>query len=255
MAVNTDSIEAIRAVNMDRIEATMDSLERTLEFLRTKLSFIERRSMNENMKPHEAVRQVMEILNSFQPEMDCQWPLRQIRDVCLDYLRALSLRFPSMVPEERSMLVRLMMHEACKRHLWACNERDREKFRVTVRLCEAIETGEMSYCRESRIFHEAALSLEKVEQGYESCEAYIWLKANGGIEGQYEAPTILNEMDVSVRAITSRIRDAWIRAQVESPMTPPTVTETPALSQNETQDAQMTPDDWHPLSLRPAQDM
>ena len=154
------------------------------------------------------------------------------------------------------MLCRLMVFEAAKRHLWAASERDREKFRVTARLCEAIETGEMSYCRESRSFHEQALSLEKVEQGYESCEAYIWLKANGGIEGKYEAQTILNEMDVSVREITSRIRDEWMRAQVESPMIPPTVTETPALSQNETQDAQMTPpDDWHPLSLRPAQDM
>ena len=244
------------AVNMDNIEATMDSLERTLEFLRTKLSFIERRSMNENMKPHEAVRQVMEILNSFQPEMDCQWPLRQIRDVCLDYLRALSLRFPSMVPEERSMLVRLMMHEACKRHLWSCNEREREKFRVTTRLCEAIETGEKSYCKKSRLFAERALSVEQVEQGYEKCAAYIWLKDNGGIEGQYEAQTILIEQHESVTEIITLIRNEWMSAQVESPMTPPTGTETEAFSQNETQDAQMTaPDDWEPLSLRPEQGM
>ena len=46
-----------------------------------------------------------------------------------------------------------------------------------------------------------------------------------------------------------------MRAQNEIPMTAPSVTETQALSVTETQDEAMNQDDWHALSLRPAQAM
>ena len=62
----------------------MQELHETFEALRQKLTFIEHRSMNDNMKPHEAVRQIMQVFDTFRPVGDAQWPLRQIRDILLD---------------------------------------------------------------------------------------------------------------------------------------------------------------------------
>ena len=92
-----------------------------------------------------------------------------------------------------------------------------EKYRVTVLLCEAIELteGNYLYCTESCIFQPGQFSLEKVEAGYERCEAYRWLREHGGIEGQYECQTILNENEEMVRTVISRIQRQWIEADNE----------------------------------------
>ena len=75
-----------------------------------------------------------------------------------------------------------------------------EKYRVTVLLCEAIELteGNYLYCTESCIFQPGQFSLEKVEAGYERCEAYRWLREHGCIEGKYACQTILNENEENV---------------------------------------------------------
>ena len=69
---------------MKRImEATEDLMKR--------VAFIEKRSMNENMLPHEALRMLNNILCDFKPGGDASWPLRQFRGVALAYFRALSV--------------------------------------------------------------------------------------------------------------------------------------------------------------------
>ena len=47
-------------------------------------------TMHDNMKPHELMRQICEVLHSFDPKGDPIWPLRQIRNFVLDYNRAMS---------------------------------------------------------------------------------------------------------------------------------------------------------------------
>ena len=77
-----------------------------------KLSFIERRLMAENMKPHECVRQLVEVFTTFKQDGDPTWPLRSIRDIILEYMRSLSMRYPAMTAYEKDSLIRLILHEA-----------------------------------------------------------------------------------------------------------------------------------------------
>ena len=74
-----------------------EALLAKLSFIDQGLTTIERRSMAQNIKPHEAVRQIMEVFRTFDIRRDTTWPLRHIRDIALEYLRALSLRYQSMM--------------------------------------------------------------------------------------------------------------------------------------------------------------
>ena len=90
----------------------------------SKLIHIEYRSMNMNLHAHEAVRQICVTLSNFKPQNDAGWALRAIRDTCINYLRALA-KYPRMSSEEKGCLVRMMLFEAAKRHVWS-NENDEE---------------------------------------------------------------------------------------------------------------------------------
>ena len=146
-----------------------------------RLGFIERRAMNDNIKPHEAVRQLMQVLDDFQVSGDVTWPLRSIRDISLDYLRAISMRYPNMSENEKNYLARLTFFEVVKRTVRSLqgNERGLQTQAMTVALCEGIERAEQS-CTRARLFPEGALSNDTVEMGYEKSEAYNWLRQKRG---------------------------------------------------------------------------
>ena len=60
---------------MTTMQQTGKSCEVLLNVL-LKISFIERRALNDNMRPHELVRQISEVFHSFKPSGDGSWPLR-----------------------------------------------------------------------------------------------------------------------------------------------------------------------------------
>ena len=105
------------------------------------MSYTERRVMNENIKPHEAVRQVHQFLSDFEVSGDATWPLRNVRDLVLDYFRALSLRYSKMSGNEKAPLCKLVVFEAARHRVGEIegNEADLLKYRATIRICEAIE--------------------------------------------------------------------------------------------------------------------
>ena len=80
------------------------------------LTHIERRAMNDNMKPAELVRQVGQVFVNYRPGGDPSWPMRQIRGYMLDYMRAVSMRNTRMTSSEKIMLCRVCLFEACKLH-------------------------------------------------------------------------------------------------------------------------------------------
>ena len=166
-----------------------------------RLTHIERRAMNDNMKPHELVRQLMTVFWEFDPSGDASWPLRSIRDLILDYMRALSARYREMSVQEKAMLCRLALFEAAKRHIEGCadNPEERDKYDLVYTLCQAIEMNEQSYCHRTRLFLPEQLSIQALTNGYQSCTAYLWLRENGQMEGNFEAQTILNENHDFVR--------------------------------------------------------
>ena len=128
-----------------------------LERLAEKLSFIEKRSMNDNMKPHEAVRQIQLILDSFDVRGDSTWPLRSIRDICLDLMRTLSTKYYDMSGETKSALTKLVVFEACRRHVWSLKEDvdGIKKYELMIHLCRTIETHEGPDCSVGRFLQKA----------------------------------------------------------------------------------------------------
>ena len=204
------------------MQSILEAMQTFLEGVLGKLSFIERRSMNENMKPHEAMRQIMNVFDSFDPEGDATWPLRSIRDIILDYLRALSLRYTTMSVEEKVKLCHVILVEAAKRHVGSLegSVSKREKFKHTVHLCTAIEKTEMSYCLDSQLFpagpfgQPGPLNLDTLDQpGYHGCPAYVWLCSHGSIEGQFEMQTVLLEVTERTRLVTARLTHEYLQAQ------------------------------------------
>ena len=128
-----------------------------LERLAEKVTFIEKRTMNENMKPHEAVRQIQLILDSFDVRGDTTWPLRSIRDICLDVMRTLSTKYYDMSSDTKSALTKLVVFEACRRHVWGLKEDvdGIEKYEFIVHLCRTIETYEGPDCSVGRFLQKA----------------------------------------------------------------------------------------------------
>ena len=76
----------------------------TMSTLDEQMAYIEFRAMSENMKPFELVRQLIETLDSYDPQGDATWPMRTIRDFMLDYMRALSMRYKAMQGTEKIQL-------------------------------------------------------------------------------------------------------------------------------------------------------
>ena len=58
-----------------------------VEDVQTRQTYIEKRAMNENMLPHEALRMFDNVLHEFSPGGDVSWPLRQFRDIEKNHLR------------------------------------------------------------------------------------------------------------------------------------------------------------------------
>ena len=98
--------------------STKDMMKRIMEAtedLQKRTAFIEKRAMNENMLPHEALRMLDRVLHEFQPGGDASWPLRHFRDITLAYFRALSVKYRMELPEKIG-LCEVVLFEAMKRH-------------------------------------------------------------------------------------------------------------------------------------------
>ena len=90
----------------------------------SQLNHVERRMMRENCKPHEAIRQLVEVFATYQVSGDPSWPLRQIKEVLLDVMRAMSSRYLSMPDIEKPMVCQLILFEACKRYLYEIEDNE-----------------------------------------------------------------------------------------------------------------------------------
>ena len=72
---------------------------------------------------------------------DVQWPMRKFRDLQLQYMRVLSVKYPHMSPEDKKALCELTVFEAARRYIWSLQglkDRERsfgvEKFRLIEQL-------------------------------------------------------------------------------------------------------------------------
>ena len=190
----------------------MQDMLAAVDSILTKVSHIEKRTMNDNIKPHEAIRQMSQILSDFDLNGDPTWPLRSIREVCLDYMRALSARYANMSPEVRAALVRLVVFESAKRHIWSLGT-DTEglrKYEAIWALSNEIETNESGICSECRFFT-SELRTDEIEKGYLACSAYRFLAECADPVSKFEMQTILLENEPQVRRRTGTIQLEMLR--------------------------------------------
>ena len=89
-----------------------DELNEMVFGLLKKVTYVEKRLMFEDIKPHEYIRMIMEAMANFRPDQDASWALRRLRDVSLAYWRMLRKNYLSMNTEECGHLVRLLLFEA-----------------------------------------------------------------------------------------------------------------------------------------------
>ena len=126
--------------------STRDMMKRIMEAVegvQGRQAHIEKRAMNENMLPHEALRMFDTTLHAFQTTSDASWPLRQFRDVTLAYFRALSVKYAGILKEKEKMsLCEVVLFEAMKRYTTHTDDEGRAKYKFIVALAEAQEEQE-----------------------------------------------------------------------------------------------------------------
>ena len=174
----------------------------------SKLCHLEQRAMGENIHPHEIVRQIMLAYEQYNPEMDKCWAVRKIRDIILDYMRILSGRYPHLSSLEKKYLCQLTLFESGRRYISYVEPADRERYRMTVRMNEAIEQAEASIMHEARLYPINALRPENLED-YNMCEAYDQLRRKASSESMFEMSTILTERYNAVHEATENVLIAW----------------------------------------------
>ena len=149
-----------------------EALLARLSFIDQGLTVIGRRSMADNIKPHEAMRVIMEVFRDFDIRRNVNWPLRRIRNTALEYFRALSLRYQFMKDVEKSMLVKMIVFEACMRYVYSLQGEPAnvQRYDAIILLCEAKETAEGSMCTDSKFFLKDHMRSDNVSRGYETVD-------------------------------------------------------------------------------------
>ena len=102
--------------------------------------------MSGNLKPHEAMREIVEIFDTYMVEGDPCWPLRRLREVMQEMIRVLSYHYSTMSALEKHHICCLILFEACRRHVWTVqgNERALRIYDHIINLCELHESAEDS---------------------------------------------------------------------------------------------------------------
>ena len=183
------------------------------------MTYIERRTMNDNMKPAELVRQIGIVLGTYMPRGDPCWLMRTIREAMLAFFRALSMRYHFMNATEKYMLCRVCLFEACKRHAddIGGNLEKRRKYELVLDLCRETEADEMGFLtmgEKTDFFVYENLSLEDLIQGYEACNAYKYLKRHASVEAIFELKTILHENYETKMKRLQALADTYLEVEV-----------------------------------------
>ena len=191
------------------------------------MAFLEYRHMMGNLKPHEAVRRLHEMFDTFKPSGDPAWPMRTLRDVMNDLNRTYSLRYHAMSELERITVVKLVLYEACRRYVQA-HENNQEtiaKYDLIVNLCRAYEQQEQGICTMWRYFERPRgedegsetcwLSSQNVKKGYEHSFPYKNVQEYASVDAQSEIATVLHENEEKVTEVLQRMRNEWLNLQLQ----------------------------------------
>ena len=104
---------------------------------------------------------------------------------------------------------------------------------------EQLLTG---FFNDTRLFYEGTLRYEKVlEPGYNSCEAYGWLRQHGSRETRFELQTVVMENAEHVYEAVANLQAEWKTNRFGLPVIIQATVKSDPLSQPEQADSQMLP--------------
>ena len=159
------------------------------------LGHSEVRHMSDNFMPHELIRQILTVLENFNFSGDPTWPLRQMRDWFLTYIRALRHRYLGMDIDEITRLAKQIVYEAFRRHVESNTPRKLRKFTWLVTQCELIEADDTpDYFRPrcSLFLPQGSITIEALRAGWGTWENFRLLRQRASIEAMCEMQTILS---------------------------------------------------------------
>ena len=140
------------------------------------LGHSEVRHMSDNFMPHELIRQILTVLDNFNVFGDPTWPLRQMRDWFLTYIRALRFRYPSMDIDEITRLAKQVVYEAFKRHIESTNRAGLRRFTWLVTQCELIEGDDTPdyFIGCSMFLPQGSITIEALKAGWGTWENSVF---------------------------------------------------------------------------------
>ena len=168
----------------------------------------------DNFDPHEGIRVMMCALADYNVGGDVTWPLRTIRHIVLFYFRTLSMTYPRMEATPKCHICRLLVHEACKRHVSGVLERyEAHKFEFVVKVVEMTErddTDNDAIC--AMFLPEGTMSISKLRRGYHEHYSFVWLRVHGTIESQMELQTYLRLTTTDIQTQITLLEKAFLRS-------------------------------------------
>ena len=159
------------------------------------LGHSEVRHMSDNFMPHELIRQILTVLENFNISGDPTWPLRQMRDWFLTYIRALRHRYLGMDIDEITRLAKQIVYEAFRRYVEVNTPRKLRKFTWLVTQCELIEaddTPEYFRPRCSLFLPQGSITIQALRAGWGTWENFNLLRQRASIEAMCEMQTVLS---------------------------------------------------------------
>jgi len=103
------------SITMRKVAYHIEWMSGEMSGMSARLAFIERRAMSANIRLHELVRQMMSLVESYDPQADATWLSRQWGDLCSEYCEALGRR-GSTVFANNMTHVRYAAHLAFRRY-------------------------------------------------------------------------------------------------------------------------------------------
>ena len=167
----------------------------------------------DNFDPHEGIRVMLSALADYTVSGDVTWPLRTIRYVVLFYFRVLSVTYPRMDATEKCHLCRLLVHEACKRHVSGVLERyEAHKFEFVVKVAEMTERDDIDNHAICAMFlPEGTMSISKLRRGYHEHYSFVWLRVHGNIEAQMELQTFLRLTTTEMQTKITNLKKEFLQ--------------------------------------------
>ena len=168
----------------------------------------------DNLVPHEGIKTILSVFAEYNVSGDVTWPLRTIRYVVLFYFRVLSVTYPRMDATEKCHLCRLLVHEACKRHVSGVLDRNEvHKFEFVLKVGDMTERNDINNHADCAMFlPEGTMSISKLRRGYHENYSFLWLRTNGTIEYQMELQSYLRLTTTEIQTQITTLKKEFQRS-------------------------------------------